>query len=1160
MRCFFVLSTFCAVLAALALGQTFTGSISGIVTDQTGAVLGEVSITVTAVDQNLNYKTLSNETGFYLIGQLQPGNYRIAAEKTGFRKYVVDSLPVSTQQKATMNIAMELGTVTENVEVTAQAQLVESTTSTLGAVVENKRILDLPLNGRNIYQLAALVPGVFYTRQLPTQVADTFTANRFVVNGGQESTSDILLDGVPATVAHNISTIPAVSAIPSVEGLQEFKIQTNAYSAEYGRSGGGLVTLVTKSGTNQLHGSAYELLRNSFFDANSFFANRAGRPLTSFKRNQFGASAGGPIYLPKVYNGRDRTFFFFDYEGQRIKSASLASMTLPTDAQRSGDFSQVLSSTGQPVVIYDPTTTRPDPANAGKFLRDPFPGNIIPAGRLNPVALNIQKYYPEPNAPGAAFTHTNNYVAQGAYPQPQDRVEFKIDHTISDATRIFGRYTFMDSVYSKPNFWGNLADPGCCDPMHQRLQNAALDYTHTLSNSTVLNVRYGLGRVSGNRYPWSKGFQVATLGLPASIDAISNQPVFPTVTIQNYQQFGPNGGDVYLMGDTSHFLMANLTNIKGRHSMKYGIDLRINWVNYGQLGTPSGGFNFYRAMTQGPDPRVPTAVGGDGYASFLLGVGGNGTTDLGGSITHQIRPANYNHYFAWYVQDDFKVSKRLTLNAGLRWDFDSGVTERYNYLTAFDPTVRNPLSDTTGMDLRGGFLFAGGSLGSRSIRSTDPHEINPRVGLVFQVDSKTVIRSGYGIFFGLPSYAANSGYTGTPFSSSTPYLGTLDGLTPNATLSNPFPAGYNTIRGSADGLLSQIGLGVAGGWPQALLPIYNQQWNFNIQRSLGNDIVLELAYAGNKGTHVAFSTQLDQLNPALLSMGDRLLDMVPNPFFGLINTGVLAQPTVQREYLLRPYPQFNGVSVTNAAWGNSNYHALQTRLEKRFSRGFSLLGSFTYSKTITDGLDGLWDDNGAQLIRNWYCRACNRSVSSYDQPLRFVMNTTYELPFGKGKAFGAGWNAVVDNILGNWQVNSILTISSGEPLRFTTAQNTTFSLGGGQTPDTTGKSADLGSARNIDRWFDTSQFLQPAPYTFGAVARSSSQLRYDHARNLDFSIFKEFRFKERARAELRGEAFNVMNHPLFGAPNTQLGNPLFGQVTSQENSPRQLQLGLKILF
>lgn len=1083
----------------------------------------------------------------------------MSAEKVGFRKYILDGLPLSTQQKASVDIGMELGTVSENVQVTAEAQLLESTSSTLGAVVENKRIVDLPLNGRNIYNLAALVPGVFMVRQL-TGISDTFTTNRFIVNGGQESTSDILLDGVTATVAHNISTIPAVSAIPSVEGIQEFRIQTNAYSAEYGRSGGGLVTLVTKSGTNDLHGSAYEFLRNSFFDANSFFANKNGRPLTSFKRNQFGASIGGPIYVPKVHNGRDHTFFFFDYEGQRILAASLIQHTLASAAQRRGDFSQVLNSSGAPVIIYDPRTTRPNPDQPGKFIRDGFPGNVIPPDRLDPISLNMQKYYPASNVPGLPFTHQNNFAVQSAYPQPQDRVEFKIDHILDERKRLFGRYTFMDSVYSKPNYWGNIADPGCCDPMNQRLQNGALDYTHTVNDSTVLNIRYGFGRVSGNRYPWSKGFQVATLGLPASIDQISNQPVFPTVTIQNYTQLGPNGGDVYLMGDTTHRIIANLSKIAGRHSLKFGIDARFNFVNYGQLGTPSGGFNFTRVMTQGPDPRVSTGTGGDAYASFLLGAGGDQTAGSGGSISHQIRPANANHYTAFYVQDDFKLSRRFTANVGLRWDFESGATERYNHISAIDPLVRNPLSDKTGLDLRGGYLFAGGSLGRRAIRDTDSRQINPRVGFVFELDSKTVIRSGYGIFFGLPSYAANSGYTGGAFSSSTPWLATLDGITTNASFSNPFNAGFNIPRGTEDGLLTQVGLGLNGGWPGTLRPIYNQQWNFSIQRSLGRDMVWEVAYAGNKGTRVAFSTQLDQLRPELLSLGDKLLEQVSNPFFGLIGVGVLAQPTVQRGYLLRPYPEFNGVTATNAGWGNSNYHALQTRFEKRFSRGFSLLASYTFSKTITDGLDGLWDDNGAQLIRDWYCRACNRSISSYDQPHRFVTNATYELPVGKGKMFGSSWNRVADSILGGWQVNGILTLSAGQPLRFTTSQNTSFSFGGGQTPNTTGKSADLGGNRTLDRWFDTDQFKQPASFTFGSMARSTAQLRNAGARNLDFSVFKDFRFSERARAELRGEAFNVANHPLFGAPNTSLGSPTFGVVTGQENLPRQIQLGLKFLF
>lgn len=1145
-------------LSAAMWGQTFTATISGTVTDSADAAVAGAAITITDLAKNTSFRTTSNESGFYLVSELPPGSYSVKAEQPGFRTYILDAFPLSTQQKASVNIKLEVGQVSEKVQVTAEAQLVESQSSTLGAVVENKRILDLPLNGRNIYNLSALVPGVFMVRQM-TGIADSFTANRFIVNGSQESTSDILLDGVTSTVSHNISTIPAVSAIPSVEGIQEFKIQTNAYAAEYGRSGGGIVTLVTKSGTNTFHGSAYEFLRNSLLDSNNFFANRAGRSLASFKRNQFGASIGGPVLFPKLYNGKDKTFFFFNYEGQRIISASTAQHTLPTELERAGDFSQSYNANGALRVIYDPATTAPDPSRPGQFTRTPFANNVIPNGRLDPVALKMQQYYPLPNGPGLPFTRQNNFVVQSAIPQPQDRYEFKIDHNLTATQRMFGRVTIMDSMYSKPNFWGNIADPFCCDPMNQKLYNGAIDYTNAVNSSTVVNVRYGFGRVVGNRYPWSKGFQVSTLGLPSSIDQITNQAVFPTVRSQDYTGLGPDGGDVYLMADHTHSLIGNVSKVVGRHSMKFGIDARFNLVNYGQLGTPSGGFNFDRTMTQGPDPRTPTAIGGNGYASFLLGAG------TSGAVTHQIRPANSNRYFAFYAQDDFKVGRKITVNAGLRWDFESGATERYNQLSAIDPYVKNPISDQVGFNVTGGYLFAGSTLGGRAIRSTSGKQINPRFGIVYEIDSKTVIRTGYGIFFGLPSYAASSAWTGGAYSSSTQWLPTLDGVTlnPGNTLSNPFPSGYNFPTGTSQGLLTQIGQGLTGGIPETLQPVYNQQWNFNIQRSLGNNMLLEVAYAGNKGTHLNLSSQLDQLRPEQLSAGASLLQLVSNPFYGIIpaTAGALGQPQIQLGQLLRPFPAWNGVSASNAAWGNSNYHALQTRFEKRFSNGFSALVSYTFSKTMSDGSDGLWNNNGAQIVRNWYCRSCDYSISSYDQPHRFVTNVTYELPFGRGKWIGNNWNGFLNNVLGQWQINGILTLSQGQPLRFTTAQNTSNSFGGGQTPNSTGVSAKLsGDQQTIDRWFDTSQFTTPALFTFGNMARSTAQLRNANAKNLDFSIFKQFRIQERFKVEFRGEAFNLNNTPLFGNPNTQLGSATFGMVTSQENAPRQIQFALKVLF
>lgn len=471
------------------------------------------------------------------------------------------------------------------------------------------------------------------------------------------------------------------------------------------------------------------------------------------------------------------------------------------------------------------------------------------------------------------------------------------------------------------------------------------------------------------------------------------------------------------------------------------------------------------------------------------------------------------------------------------------------------------MADRLNTDLRGVALFAGDTLGRRSIRNTNMRQWNPRLGFAYQLDSKMVVRAGYGIFFGLPSYAASSGYTGGAFSSSTTWLSTIDGdgIRPLNPLTNPFPAGFTKPLGRQGGPNATLGQGLGGGWEPSLVPMYNQQWNLTIQRSLGGNMVWELAYAGNKGTRLSQTYQFNQLDPGLLRLGDGLLEQVSNPFFGVIDPALpLGQRTVQRGNLLRPYPQFSGVSATNAGYSNSNYHAFQARFEKRFSRGLSYLSAYTFSKTITDAADGLW--NRADGVRSWYCRSCERAVSSYDQPHRLVTNVTYELPLGRGKAFAAALPAVANVLLGNWQVNGILTLSQGPPLyNFAVATNNCFCFGGGQRPDATGVSPVLAN-RNIDRWFDTSQFKQPANYTFGTLGRTLQTVRADGASILDFSVFKSFRPRERMEIEFRAEAFNVSNTPLFASPGTTLGAPTFGVVTGQENSPRQIQLGLKILF
>ena len=1163
------LSVALMTMAAVAYGQAVDGSISGLVTDSRGAMIAGASITVADQERNTRFSAISNESGFYAVSQLPIGKYRISVSRPGFRTHVTEAFPLGAEQKGALSIVLEVAATTSEITVLAGVQMLDPLTAALSGNVTNHQIVNLPLNDRNIYSITSLIPGVFQSKTT-SGVDDTFYGNHFMINGSQESTSDIILDGVSAEVNHNVPTIPAISAIPSVEGIEEFRILTNSYPAEYGRSGGGVVVMVTKSGTNVVHGSTFEFLRNSILDANNLFANRAAIPLASFKRNQFGGSISGPVVLPKVYHGKNKTFFFFDYEGMRLRAAQTATYTLPTALQRQGDFSQTYDASGQRLIIYDPFTTTPDPNKLGAVLRTPLVNNRIPVSELNPVALNMEKYYPLPNTTGNPTTGANNYVVQSAYPQPSNRFEVKLDHYIDLSNRLMGRYDVHDSVYSKPNFFNNLADPGCCEPMHQRLQSSVLDYTHAMGASKLLVMRVGMGRVAANRVPWStslngsEGFDPTQLGLPASIAAQANQLMFPTVSIQDMTQLGPSPGDVYHMWDTTYSGNGSLSWTKGRHIVKFGGDVRFNYVNYGRATSPVGNYQFYRSMTQGPNPFSPASTSGVGYASFLLGVGG-GVNASAGQTTDEANPANANRYYALYLQDDFRATSKLTLNAGLRWDAETGDTERYNRQTAIDPFVRNPLSNGAGMDLRGGTLFADGTLGRRSIVNTPLRNFGPRIGLAYQVTPSMVLRSGYGIYYMAAPFGASRHNLGDGYSTSTPWITTLDGATPISTLSDPFQNGFNYFTGSSLGLLTQVGATLTDAWPATLKTPYNQQWNLTLQKELGKgSMLLEAAYAGNKGTHLPYflpmAPELDQLNPSLLSLGTALRALVPNPFYGIITTpGILAQPTVQYGQLLRPYPQYTGFQPKNASWGNSNYHALQVRFQKRLSGGATFMAAYTFSKTISDAVDGLWSQAGT--VRNWYCIQCERAVSSYDQPHRFVLNATYELPFGRGKAFGGGANRLVNALAGNWQVNAIVTLAVGLPLyNFAESTSTCFCFGGLQRPDYNGQTVSLGSAQSINEWFNTAAFTQAAPFTFGNLGRTLTAVRASNAHNLDVSVFKRLKPAERLTVEFRAEAFNLTNTPIFSAPNVTLGSTLFGVVSAQENTPRQIQFGLKLLM
>jgi hypothetical protein len=1148
-----VLSVAAALLALPAGAQTVAGSISGLITDPSGAAVAGASVAVTDLDRNVTFRSVSNDTGFYVVTPVPPGRYRIQVEKSGFRRFVLDPLPIATQQKAAVNVTLEVGAITESVTVNATAQLIDSTSSTLSGVVENRRIIDLPLNGRNVYALAALTPGVFGWRAAAGNggVGEGFESiGRFTVNGGRDSSNAIMMDGVPVTMNSNTANMNANSAVPSIEGVEEFRIQTNSYTAEYGRSGGGVLTIATKSGTNELHGSVFEFVRNSKMDANTWFSNASGGRLGVFQRNEFGVSAGGPVLLPKLYNGKNRTFFFHVYEGRRQRSATTRFFTLPTPEQRSGDFSQTLNAAGQLRVIYDPFSTVPDPARPGQFLRTAFAGNRIPTARMDPVSLNVQKFYgPPANLPGQPFTRQNNFIFQGKAPVDVDRATTKVDHSFSHKQRMFFRYTIFNNQNSQPELW---AGPGCpdggCYSNAERQQNAALDYSNTLSPTMLLSLRYGFARSILNRGSWHQGFRPTSLGLPANVEQGADLLVFPEFGVEEMTMPGLLHHWNFRSANQSHTFVGNLSKVLRSHSLKTGTEMRGNLINHMQAPW-SLNFSFNRGMTAGPDPRVVSTTAGFGYASFLLGTGS------GGSEVHGIRPALESKSFGFYIQDDWRVSHKLTINLGLRWDFETGLTERFDRYAVFDPYIASPLSQQTRLPLLGGWTFPGKGIAGRSLRPIEWRKIAPRIGFAYQLRSGTVIRSGAGIFYTTAPYGANN-YGTAPFRSSTPWVTTVDGVTPNDLLRNPFPNGVLQPEGAAGGLLAALGLGVGTPVPSTMTTPYNGQWNFSISQDMGSNMALEVAYAGNKGTHLPIGWQMDQLAPELIRPDAGLLDVVANPFFGIIPVGALSTRTVQRGQLLTPFPHIPGVSFAGASWGNSNFHSLQAKFERRFSQGSTIVAAYTWAKLIADGGDNAWASSG---FRNFYCRACERSVSPYDVRHRLVTSYTYELPFGRGKRLGSNWNGFLNAALGAWQINGIITLNSGLPTQITTTGNTSFSFGGGQRPDSTGRNAKLENP-TLDKWFDTSAFRLPAQYTFGNVGRMHPSLRSDFVENMDFSIFKRFQVKERLSLEFRGEWFNSFNHPIFGEPNGTVGNAQFGRVASTANGPRQTQLALKLLF
>ncbi len=1140
------------VFATAACAQVAT--LTGRVTDPSGAVVPEASVAARSVDTGISAATKSTSDGYYTLTALQPGRYEVTITKTGFVPIRQTGLELAVQQVARLDVTLQVGAVAETIEVRAQTPLLESESSTVGQVIGNRQITELPLLGRNTYALAMLVPGVRNSAGVNNLVIDQISTVSYSINGQRATANEFLLDGAPNNAASQNQ--PVINANPDM--VQEFKVETNNFAAEYGRAAGGVFNVVTRGGTNDLHFSLYEFLRNDKLNANDYFANRSGTKRAPFRFNQFGGTVGGPVIIPGLYNGRNRTFFFANTEIARFIQGITFTAVLPDPRQLTGDFSQARLADGRAVNIYDPATTAPNPS--GGFLRSLFPSNVIPAGRLDPVARNVSRLFPAPTVSNTPLG-VINYTRTDGSRVPKDSYNLRGDHNITSANRIFARYSYDDTPFIRAPAYGpdfrNIAPTA--GPQVFTRWNAVLEDSHVFSPTLLGVFRYSATRLINNRRPYSDNFDITSIGLPAYMRNGMVDPLsLPAIQITGYSITGsiPNiivGGligatDLISFGHTLQTAQGNLTKNLTRHSFKFGADFRSVQFNTQQTGDTATNFNFTPQWTQGPNPNQSSAVVGLGLATFLLGI-------PAGGVNPAPALAMTMKYHALFFQDSWKVTPNLTINWGVRYDYETPRTDRFNMLTNFDYQAPSALR-APGLNLAGGLGFVGVNGQSRYNANSDRNNIAPRLGIAFKLTPRTVIRAGGGLFYattsGVGGAAGAFGVSG--FQAATSIVTSLDGVTPVVKWSDPYPGGlFNTPTGSSLGLATLVGQSVQF-YDRGNVTPYSSQWNFNIQREIPANVLFEIGYAGSRGLFFPEGRQWNQLAPGFLSLGDALRQQVPNPFASQIAVGALSRPTVARAQLLRPYPHFENVSSQNASWAASTYHALEVKVEKRYTSGLSILVAYTWSKLLDYGIGPFAGETlGASSFQDHYNLSAEWSSSTLDQTHRYILNAVYELPFFRQS------QGPLAKLLGGWQVGGIWSSFSGGPLGVTSAVNNTFSQGGGQRPDWSGNNACV-AGPTPQRWLDSSVFSVPAAYIFGNAPRTFNGCRSDGTAQVDLTLTKNTRFHERWNLQFRAEVFNVSNSARFAPPNQNFGNPQYGVVNAQSNLPRIVQFGLKLIY
>jgi hypothetical protein len=1122
-----------AICAAAVFAQSERGSIRGTIQDSTGAVIPGAKVVATNVGTGVQTPTVSTEAGNYNIPQLPPGTYTVSVEKEGFRKLVRENVVVSVSAIVGLDLKLDVGAVSESVTVAAMAPQLKSESSEVSIAVSPKSFSDLPLNaggGRAAENFLFLSPGTS---------GNTFDAH---INGSQTLSKEMQIDGM-STVISEIQGDPRTLTFPP-DALQEMSVMTSNYPAEFGNTGGGVERFVVKSGTNELHGNFYEFIKNDKLDARGFF--NASRSI--HRENEFGYSIGGPVYIPKVYSGKNKTFFFNNinwYKNRGGPQNSVASV--PNDAMRGGDLSGWRNPDGSLIPVYDPASTRPD--GQGGYIRDPFAGNLIPQGRMSQVSKNILTYVPR----SATQAVQNNYPATGNTRNDNYNYTIKIDHYITQSHRVSGTW---NAGYNKDNGpYAALPHPVQSSRdgnMFQKTARASYDWT--ISPTLLNSFRAGF-----NRQHQLLVAPETEINYSEKVGIKGTNPGFPVISWAPFTALAQNQDRIEPISNT--FMYADsISWTKGKHNLKFGVDFR-KLQHQGIYPSRPPSYNFSRNETAFPSAALRSTTG-MAYASFLLG-----QVDSSGMYVNDVVAGARWTYAAGYAQDDFKLTPRITVNLGLRWDFYTPMTEVADRMSIMDPSKPNPKAG----GLLGAYVFAGKyGTGTRTLTTLSgvyKKALGPRIGVAWKVNERVVVRTAYGV-----SYNPNGGLGGgnvttatAGFSGTASFASTDQGLNPAYIWDNGFPQNFDRPPFIDPGLNINSGASMWG--DKAIIPMTRQDWNFGTQWQLHSGLLLDVAYVGAKSTRLNTGAyNINQVDPRYLSLGDLLLKDINDPavvaagfkkpwsgFVGTLNQA------------LRPYPQYRGIGMQNSAnVGNMTYNSLQVKLERQFSKGLFLLTSYTWGKTITDASStmGSFFSPGA---RDHYNRSLEKALSVFDVPQRLVAAFNYELPIGPGKPF-LNFRGFPGKIFQGWQINGIFSYQTSVPIQIG-APNTLPLFNSFNTPDAVlgqapvfnDKKGSFDPARDV--LMNINAFKIPQPGKFGTSAFVLPNARSFPEFNENLGIMKRTYIKETMNVEFRFEMYNAFNRVLFGGPSTDLGNPTnFGKVTSQANGPRNTQFALKFNY